>query len=50
MYSCETVGKGACITEMGAVINYSTNAIMKKKKHKQGRRVKDMEFLGVLEK
>ena len=32
MYSCETVGKGACITGMGAVINYSTNAIMKKKK------------------
>ena len=49
MYSCETVGKGACITEMGAAINYSTNAIMKKK-NKQGRRVKDMELLGVLEK
>ena len=32
MYSCETVGKGVCIAKMGAVRNYSTNTIMKKKK------------------
>ena len=31
MYSCETVGKGACIKRMGAVRNYSTNTIMEKK-------------------
>ena len=51
MYSCETVGKGASITRMGAVRNYSTNTIMEKKK-KQGREggVKDMEFSVVLEK
>ena len=30
MYSCETVGKGACIKRMGAVRNYSTNTIMEK--------------------
>ena len=30
MYSCETVGKGACITRMDAVRNYSANTIMEK--------------------
>ena len=30
MYSCETVGKGACIKRMVAVRNYSTNTIMQK--------------------
>ena len=51
MYSCETVGKGVCIAKMGAVRNYSTNTIMKKKKkNKQGWGVKDMEFSGVFEK
>ena len=50
MYSCENVGKGGCITRMGAVRNYSTNTIMEK--NKQGREggVKDMEFSVVLEK
>ena len=37
MYSCETVGKGASITRMGAVRNYSTNTIMEKKKNKEER-------------
>ena len=51
MYSCETVGKGACITRMGAVINYSTNTIMEKKKRGgRGEGGKHMEFSGVLEK
>ena len=48
MHSCEIVGKGACITRMGAVRNYSTNTIMEKNKGRGGV-VKDMEFLGVLE-
>ena len=30
MYSCETVGRGACIKRMVAVRNYSTNTIMQK--------------------
>ena len=28
MYSCEVVGKGVCITRMGAGRNYSTNTII----------------------
>ena len=48
MHSCEIVGKGACITRMGAVRNCSTNTIMEKNKRRGGV-VKDMEFLGVLE-
>ena len=43
MHSCEIVGKGACITRMGAVRNYSTNTIMEKKQSG----VKDTEFSGV---
>ena len=50
MYSCETVGKAACITRMGAVRNYSTNTVMDKKKQWEGRRSKDIEFLEVLKK
>ena len=42
------MGKGVCITRMGAVINYNINTIMEK--NKTGRGVKDMEFSGVLEK
>ena len=49
MYSFETVGKGACITRMGAVRNYSTNTIMEKNKQ-NGREVRDLEFSGVSEK
>ena len=30
MYSCETMGKGACIKRMVAVRNYSANTIMEK--------------------
>ena len=30
MYSCETMGKSACIKKMVAVRNYSTNTIMEK--------------------
>ena len=40
--------KGACIKRMVAVINYSTDTIMAKKKQTEGERgggkVKDMEF------
>ena len=50
MYSCETVDKGACITRMGAVRNYSTNCNGKKQGEGRGERVKDMEFSGLLEK
>ena len=49
MYSCETVGKGTCITSMDAVRSYNTKTIMEKK-DRVGRGVKDMEFSGVLEK
>ena len=48
MYSCETVGKGACIKRMSAVRNYITNTIMEKKNSKG--EVKDIEFSGVLKK
>ena len=37
------VGKGACITRMGAVKSYSTNTIMGKNKQGSGVQVKDME-------
>ena len=48
MYSCETMGKGTCITRMGAVRNYSIHYNGTKNR---GRGViKDMEFSGVLEK
>ena len=53
MYSCETVapGKGARITRMVAVRNYSTNTVMEKKnKQGSGVGVKDMEFSGILKK
>ena len=52
MYSCETVGKGACIKRMVAVRNYSTNTIMQKTNIRGrgggggGGGVKDMEFSG----
>ena len=36
MYFCETVGKGACITRMGVVRNYSTITIMEKNKQRMG--------------
>ena len=49
MYSCETVGKGACITRMGAVRNYSRNTIMDKNKQGVGKG-EDIEFSGVLKK
>ena len=49
------MGKGACITRMGAVRNYSTNTIMEKKQIVEGGvvwrwGVTDMEFSGVLKK
>ena len=51
MCSCQTVGKGVCITRMGAVRNYGTNTIMEKpNRGGGGGGVKDMKFLGVLEK
>ena len=43
------MGKGACIKRILAVINYSTNTVMKKKKQAEGEggwRVKNMEFSG----
>ena len=45
MYSCETVGRGACIKRMVAVRNYSTNTIIEKKQTEG--RVGVMEFSGV---
>ena len=36
MYSCETMGKGACIKRMVAVKNYSTNTIMGKTNRVKG--------------
>ena len=36
MYSCQTIGKGACIKRMVAVRNYSTNTIMEKNKQGEG--------------
>ena len=49
MYSCETMGKGACIKRMVAVSNYSKNIIIEKTnlRRKGGGRVKDMESCGV---
>ena len=45
------MGKGSCITRMGAVRNYITNTIMENKQNKRGGGGgKDMEFSGVLEK
>ena len=32
------MGKGACITRMGAVTNYSTSTIMEKKTNRDGRK------------
>ena len=44
MYFCETAGKGACITSMGAVRNYSTNTIYNGKETKQrGLRISNFE-------
>ena len=37
MYSCETVGKGGCMTRMEPARNYRTNTIMEKDKHRSGR-------------
>ena len=42
------MGKGACITRVGAVRNYSTKTITAKKKQAGG--IKDMEFSRVLKK
>ena len=50
MYSCETIGKGACIKRMVAARNYSTNTIMEKKTNRGGGEFKVMEFSGVLKK
>ena len=36
MYSCETMGKVACIKRMVAGKNYSTNTIMEKNKQGEG--------------
>ena len=35
MYSCETMGKGACLKRMVAVRNYSTNIIIEKNKQRE---------------
>ena len=34
----DSMGKGACITRMGAVTNYSTSTIMEKKQTEMGGR------------
>ena len=50
MYSCETVGKGACITRRGAVKNlpYKHHNEKNTNGERGGRVVKDMEFSWVL--
>ena len=42
------LGKGACITRMGALRNYSTNTIIEKTE--SGRGIKDIEFSGEVKK
>ena len=49
MYSCETVGKGACITRIGA-IKVQYKHYNGKKTNTEGSGVKNMEFSGVLKK
>ena len=47
------MGKGACITRIGAVRNYSTSTIMEKKNKQrwgEGGEVKNMKFVRVLKK
>ena len=46
MYSCETVGEGACITRM-VQSNYNTNTNERKTNRRD---VKDMEFSVVIKK
>ena len=43
-------GKGAFITRMGAVRNYSTNTIPNGKKNKTWAAIKDRELSGILKK
>ena len=50
MFSCETVGKGACITRMKLQMTVQTLQWKKKKKQGEGGRGEDMEFSGVSKK